>query len=161
MHGCYFYSHYIIYGFLWSSNKLHLNLGFKNRYKWWFGISGIWEQDTLPWLRKVEVCTCYLWQHSNRLAFDLHLWHGFMGKNNDRLTNSGNIVVKQGTALDSTHIVYQLSTGAPSEYQLYWKVTNDILFVLDENLTPRVGDARSRLCFKQNTKTEWSSFGMA
>lgn len=65
----------------------------------------------------------------------------YVGKNNDRLTNSGNVVVKQGTSLDSMHIVYQLSSGAPSEYQLFWKVTKDVLFILDENLTPRVGDA--------------------
>ncbi len=78
----------------------------------------------------------------------------YVGKNNDRLTNSGNIVVKQGTALDSTHIVYQLSTGAPSEYQLYWKVTNDILFVLDENLTPRVGDAGQGYVLNRIQKTE-------
>ncbi|MEI2695207.1 MAG: copper resistance protein NlpE N-terminal domain-containing protein [Saprospiraceae bacterium] len=65
----------------------------------------------------------------------------YVGKNNDRLTNSGNIIVKQGTSMDSTHIVYFLSTGAPKAYQLFWKVTKDILFILDDNLTPRVGDA--------------------
>jgi hypothetical protein len=65
----------------------------------------------------------------------------YVGKNNDRLTNSGKIVVKQGTSLDSMHIVYYLSTGAPKEYQIFWKVTKDILFILDDNLTPRVGDA--------------------
>jgi hypothetical protein len=65
----------------------------------------------------------------------------YVGKNNDRLTNSGEIVVKQGTSLDSMHIVYYLSTGAPKEYQIFWKVTKDILFILDDNLTPRVGDA--------------------
>jgi hypothetical protein len=65
----------------------------------------------------------------------------YVGKNNDRLTNSGKILVKQGTSLDSMHIVYYLSTGAPKEYQIFWKVTKDILFILDDNLTPRVGDA--------------------
>jgi hypothetical protein len=65
----------------------------------------------------------------------------YVGKNNDRLTNSGKIVVKQGTSLDSMHIVYYLSTGAPKEYQIFWEVTKDILFILDDNLTPRVGDA--------------------
>jgi hypothetical protein len=65
----------------------------------------------------------------------------YVGKNNDRLTNLGKIVVKQGTSLDSMHIVYYLSAGAPKEYQIFWKVTKDILFILDDDLTPRVGDA--------------------
>lgn len=65
----------------------------------------------------------------------------YVGKNDDRLTNSGNIVVKQGTSLDRTHTVYQLTTGAPTEYRFFWKITKDILFVLDDTLTPRVGDA--------------------
>jgi hypothetical protein len=65
----------------------------------------------------------------------------YVGKNNDRLTNSGKIVVKKGTSLDSTHDVYYLSTGAPQEFQIFWKVTKDILFILDDDLTPRVGDA--------------------
>jgi len=65
----------------------------------------------------------------------------YVGKDNDRLTNSGKIVVKHGTSLDSMHSVYYLSTGAPKEYQLFWEVTKDILFILDDSLIPRVGDA--------------------
>ena len=65
----------------------------------------------------------------------------YVGKNNNRHTNSGDIVVKQGTSLDAKHVVYELTSGAPTGYQSFWKVTNDILFILDENLSPRVGDA--------------------
>lgn len=65
----------------------------------------------------------------------------YVGKNNDRLTNSGDMKVTQGTSLDSLHIVYQLTSGAPSEFRSFWKINDDLLFILDENLTPKVGDA--------------------
>lgn len=65
----------------------------------------------------------------------------YVGKNNDRLTNAGDVNITQGTSLDSLHIVYQLTSGAPAEYQSFWKINEDLLFILDENLTPRVGDA--------------------
>ena len=65
----------------------------------------------------------------------------YVGKSDDRLTNSGNLLVTLGTSLDPTHTVYQLSSGAPPEFQWFWRVNDDLLFVLDQNLEPRVGDA--------------------
>ena len=65
----------------------------------------------------------------------------YVGKNNDRVSNSGKMIVTQGTSLDPLHTVYKLTSGAPVEYQFYWKINEDLLFVLDANLTPMVGDA--------------------
>ncbi len=65
----------------------------------------------------------------------------YVGKNDDRLTNSGIIEVVQGTALDPSHTVYRLGSGAPAEFQSFWKLNEDLLFVLDDKLSPKVGDA--------------------
>jgi hypothetical protein len=65
----------------------------------------------------------------------------YVGNNNDRVTNHGNISISLGTSLDPSHIVYRLVTGAPAEYQSFWKVDENLLFILDDSLTPKVGDA--------------------
>jgi NlpE N-terminal domain len=65
----------------------------------------------------------------------------YVSKNNDRLMNSGNVSVIHGTALDSEATVYQLDSNAPGEFRLFWKMDDNLLFILDENLTPRVGNA--------------------
>lgn len=65
----------------------------------------------------------------------------YVGKNNERIINSGKIIVRKGTSLDPSHIVYHLETGAPPEFQDFWKINDSILFVLNEDLSPKVGDA--------------------
>jgi thioredoxin-related protein len=65
----------------------------------------------------------------------------YVGNNDDRVTNTGNISITLGTALNPLHTVYRLTTGAPTEYQSFWKIDENLLFILDTNLTPRVGDA--------------------
>lgn len=65
----------------------------------------------------------------------------YVGRDENRVVNSGNIQVKQGTALDPAHTVYELISGAPPEFTLFWKVDENILFILDSNLSPKVGDA--------------------
>jgi len=65
----------------------------------------------------------------------------YVGKSDERITNAGNITVSTGTSLDSLHIIYRLTSGAPAEYQSFWKIDEHLLFILDENLTPMVGDA--------------------
>ena len=46
-----------------------------------------------------------------------------------------------GTQLDSLAIVYHLDSNAPEKFKVFWKVSADLLFILDDNLLPRVGDA--------------------
>ena len=65
----------------------------------------------------------------------------YVGKSDERITNTGNIIITTGTSLDSFHTIYRLTSGAPAEYQSFWKIDEHLLFILDENLTPMVGDA--------------------
>ena len=64
-----------------------------------------------------------------------------VGVSNDRQVNEGTWSIEQGTALDPEATVYRLDTGAPEGLDAYWPIGDDILFVLDEQLMPRVGDA--------------------
>ena len=64
-----------------------------------------------------------------------------VGVGNDRQVNEGTWSIGQGTALDPEATVYRLDTGAPEGLDVYWPIGDDILFVLDEELMPRVGDA--------------------
>jgi hypothetical protein len=65
----------------------------------------------------------------------------YVGRDNNRLTNDGNVTITQGTSLSPQHTVYQLTTNAPTEYKIFWKINEDLLFILNEDLTPRLGDA--------------------
>lgn len=58
-----------------------------------------------------------------------------------RLELDGTWDVAQGTALDRNAAVYRLDAGAPNEFRLYWAIGRDLLFLLDDNLQPRVGTA--------------------
>ena len=64
-----------------------------------------------------------------------------VGVSNDRQVNEGTWSIEQGTALDPEATVYRLDTGAPEGLDVYWPIGDEILFVLDEQLMPRVGDA--------------------
>lgn len=65
----------------------------------------------------------------------------YVGKDNIRLTNGGNVAITQGTSLSPQHTVYRLTTDAPNDYKFFWKIDENLLFILNEDLTPRVGDA--------------------
>jgi|GEM_PF-1281297 len=65
----------------------------------------------------------------------------YVGKSEDRVSNTGNVEIVQGTAIDTAHIVYRLTTGAPEEYRSFWKIDENLLFILDDDLSPKVGDA--------------------
>lgn len=65
----------------------------------------------------------------------------YVGKGDERTTNTGQLSIETGTPLDSSAVVYRLDSNAPEEFNLFWKVSEDILFILDENHLPRVGDA--------------------
>jgi NlpE N-terminal domain len=63
-----------------------------------------------------------------------------VGVSDDREVNEGTWSIGRGTALDSEATVYRLDTGAPDGLDVYWPIGDEILFVLDEQLMPRVGD---------------------
>jgi NlpE N-terminal domain len=58
-----------------------------------------------------------------------------------RVVVSGTWRITQGMRLDPSAPVYRLDASAPSEFRSYWAIGEDILFVLDEDLKPRVGAA--------------------
>ncbi len=65
----------------------------------------------------------------------------YVGKSDERITNAGSIIISTGTSLDSLRTIYRLTSGAPAEFQSFWKIDEHLLLILDENLTPMVGDA--------------------
>lgn len=64
-----------------------------------------------------------------------------VGVGNDRETHEGTWTVARGTGLDPQATVYQLDTGAPEHLRQYWPVGHNILYLLDKDKMPRVGDA--------------------
>ena len=65
----------------------------------------------------------------------------YVAKGDDRIINEGNWSITNGTQLDLQAVVYQLDANAPQEFQSFWAIGEDILFILDQEMNPRVGDA--------------------
>jgi len=65
----------------------------------------------------------------------------YVAKGNDRTINTGTWTIIRGTSLDSQAVVYRLDANAPDEFQYYWAIGEDILFILDQEMYPRVGTA--------------------
>jgi len=64
----------------------------------------------------------------------------FVGKGNDRTVNEGKWLITSGTKLDPQAVVYQLDSNAPQEFRSFWAIDQDILFILDQAMNPRVGN---------------------
>jgi hypothetical protein len=58
-----------------------------------------------------------------------------------RVVVDGALTVTHGTKLDPNATVYRLDASAPREFQAYWSIGQNILFILDNDLNPRVGTA--------------------
>jgi hypothetical protein len=58
-----------------------------------------------------------------------------------RIVTDGIWSITKGTKLDPNAVVYNLDFNAPEEFRAFWAIGDDILFVLDQNLSPRVGTA--------------------
>lgn len=65
----------------------------------------------------------------------------YVAKGDDRTINEGTWTITHGTKLDPQAVVYQLDANAPQEFRSYWLISQDILFILDQDMNPRVGDA--------------------
>ena len=59
----------------------------------------------------------------------------------DRETIQGQWTIEEGTALDPDATVYELDAAAPEHLRHWWPIGEDILFLLDGEKMPRVGDA--------------------
>lgn len=64
----------------------------------------------------------------------------FVGVDDVRHVSQGTWTVTHGTKLDPQAIVYQLDSNAPQEFRSFWAVDEDILFILDQDMKPRLGD---------------------
>jgi hypothetical protein len=64
-----------------------------------------------------------------------------VGIGSKRLVTKGTWKISRGTGLDAQAAVYTLDQNAPKEFRNFWPIGDDILFILDRNMLPRVGDA--------------------
>lgn len=77
-----------------------------------------------------------------------------VGTGNDRVTNAGTWTITHGTALDPQASVYQLDENAPQDFRSYWAIGQDILFMLDQDRKPKVGDASYSYVLNRITRVE-------
>ncbi len=65
----------------------------------------------------------------------------YVAKGNDRTINTGTWTITSSTSLYPQAVVYRLDTNFPEEFQYFWAIGDDILFILDHEMKPRVGTA--------------------
>jgi hypothetical protein len=65
----------------------------------------------------------------------------YVAKGNERTVNEGAWSVARGTKLDPQAPLVQLDGNAPAEFRAFWVIGENILFILDRDLSPRVGTA--------------------
>lgn len=95
----------------------------------------------IPDCNKIKVGLALYQNAQTKLPTTYLLARVGVGTGNDRITNVGTLTLTHGTALDPQAVVYQLDTNAPQEFRSYWVIGRDILFMLDQDRNPRVGDA--------------------
>jgi hypothetical protein len=90
-------------------------------------------------MRKVEVV---LYGRDNgRIPTTYWLGQVGVGLGNDRLVQQGAWTIRRGLQDYPDGLVYQLDSSADPSLQYLWRVNNEIVLVLDQELRPRVGDA--------------------
>ena len=90
---------------------------------------------------KIKLALALYVDSETKLPTTFQMARVYVGKGNDRTINTGTWTITQGTSLDSQAVVYQLDTNAPEEFQYFWAIGEDILFILDQDMNPRVGTA--------------------
>lgn len=98
-------------------------------------------QMAIPDCNKIKVGLALYQNAQTQLPTTYLLARVGVGTGNDRITNAGTLTITHGTALDPQASVYQLDSNAPQEFRSYWAIGQDILFILDQDMAPRVGDA--------------------
>lgn len=58
-----------------------------------------------------------------------------------RVETMGTLKMRRGVQSYPGAIVYELDTNSPEEFRLYWRLNEDILLPLDQNMVPKVGNA--------------------
>jgi hypothetical protein len=62
-----------------------------------------------------------------------------VARSDERLLNHGTWAVERGK-VDSQALLYRRDTSSPAEFRAFWAIGQDIRFILDDSLRPRVGD---------------------
>jgi hypothetical protein len=83
-----------------------------------------------------------LYQNRNTKAPTTY-WLGLLhvGKGNDRTITQGNWTIRRGVKEYPDAIAYELDSNTPQDLRYYWRVNENILLVLDQNMSPKVGNA--------------------
>ncbi|MBI5645101.1 hypothetical protein HY970_03310 [Candidatus Kaiserbacteria bacterium] len=69
-------------------------------------------------------------------------WLGLIGsKGNERVVMQGAWVERHGVSGYPNAIAYELDSNTPLELRYYWRVNEDILLLLDQRMSPKVGNA--------------------
>jgi len=68
-------------------------------------------------------------------------WLGQVGIGNERRVQQGTWTTYRGLQNYPNGLVYQVDTSADPSLQNFWRVSDDIILVLDWNLRPKVGNA--------------------
>ena len=89
----------------------------------------------------IKIGLVLYWDRETKEPTTYQMSRVYVGKGNGRTVNEGVWTITHGTKLDPQAVVYQLDSSAPQEFQSYWAIGQDILFILDPEMNPRVGDA--------------------
>jgi hypothetical protein len=70
-------------------------------------------------------------------------WLGIVGtRGNDRIVTQGTWQIHQGVEEYPEALVYALDSDSGVGLRYFWRVNDNILWLLDERKSPRVGDGR-------------------
>jgi hypothetical protein len=65
----------------------------------------------------------------------------YVGKGDDRTTNSGNWTISQGIKVNPNALVYILDSNSPTDFRYYYAVDDNLLLMLNGTMDLKVGDA--------------------
>jgi hypothetical protein len=71
-------------------------------------------------------------------------WLGYVGVgngSNDRIVSQGVVTTRHGVQGYPEAVVYELDSATHPELRFYWRVNEDIVLPVDENMSPKVGNA--------------------
>jgi hypothetical protein len=69
-------------------------------------------------------------------------WLGIVGTSgNDRIVTQGTWTTRHGVKEYPDAVVYELDSNTSLDLRFYWRVNEDILLPLDQNMSPKVGNA--------------------
>ena len=90
-------------------------------------------------MRKVELVL--YGRDAGRIPTSYWLGQVGVGMGNDRLLQQGAWSTRRGLQGYPDGMVYQLDSSADPTLQYLWRVNDEIILVLDQNLRPKVGNA--------------------